>query len=106
MIYAGTKRWNQWGWGGFTTHDLHRCQLSARAVALIYNWWSLFVRLANPEARLEAMTSRPWLMSSVFCRWLVPRYEFATSASDATCAGRTFDGPDPKRPSAGSRSAG
>jgi Transposase DDE domain len=56
---------NQWGWGGFTTHDLHRCQLSARAVALIYNWWSLFVRLANPEARREAITSRPWLMSSV-----------------------------------------
>ena len=56
---------NQWGWGGFTTHDLHRCQLSARAVALIYNWWSLFVRLANSEARLEAITSRPWLMSSV-----------------------------------------
>jgi hypothetical protein len=56
---------NQWGWGGFTTHDLHRCQLSARTVALIYNWWSLFVRLASPEARREAITSRPWLMSSV-----------------------------------------
>src|SRR6185312_16033763 len=56
---------NQWGWGGFTTHDLHRCQLSARAVALIYNWWSLFVRLANPQARREAITSRPWLMSAV-----------------------------------------
>lgn len=56
---------NQWGWGGFTTHDLHRCQLAARAVALIYNWWSLFVRLANPKARREAITSRPWLMSSV-----------------------------------------
>ena len=56
---------NQWRWGGFTTHDLHRCQLSARAVALIYNWWSLFVRLANPAARREAITSRPWLMSSV-----------------------------------------
>ena len=56
---------NQWGWGGFTTHDLHRCQLAARAVALVYNWWSLFVRLANPEARREAVTSRPWLMSSV-----------------------------------------
>ena len=40
---------NQWGWGAFTTHDLHRCQLSARAVALIYNWWSLFVRLAHPK---------------------------------------------------------
>ena len=25
---------NQWGWGGFTTHDLHRCQLAARRVAL------------------------------------------------------------------------
>jgi hypothetical protein len=56
---------NQWGWGGFTTQDLHRCQLSARAVALIYNWWSLFVRLANPQSRREAITSRPWLMSSV-----------------------------------------
>ena len=56
---------NQWGWGGFTTHDLHRCQRVARAVALIYNWWSLFVRLANPEARREAITSRPWLMSAV-----------------------------------------
>ena len=56
---------NQWGWGGFTTHDLHRCQLSARAVALIYNWWRLFVRLANPEARREAITSRPWLMSAI-----------------------------------------
>jgi hypothetical protein len=29
---------NQWGWGGFTTHDLHRCQLAVRAVALVYNW--------------------------------------------------------------------
>lgn len=56
---------NQWGWGGYTTHDLHRCQLTARAVALVYNWWSLFVRLASPEARREAITSRPWLMSSV-----------------------------------------
>jgi hypothetical protein len=56
---------NQWGWGGFTTKDIHRCQLSARAVALIYNWWSLFVRLANPSTRCEAVTSRPWLMSSI-----------------------------------------
>jgi hypothetical protein len=56
---------NQWGWGGFTTHDLHRCQLAARAVALIYHWWSLFVRLTNSQARREAITSRPWLMSSV-----------------------------------------
>jgi hypothetical protein len=56
---------NQWGWGGFTTRDIHRCQLSARAVALVYNWWSVFVRLANPSARCEAITSRPWLMASI-----------------------------------------
>ena len=49
---------NQWGWGGFTTQDLHRCQLTARAVALAYNWWSLFVRLAHPQARLEDLVPR------------------------------------------------
>ena len=54
---------NQWGWGGYTTHDLERCNLSARAVALIYNWWSWYVRLAHPKTRLEAITSRPMLLS-------------------------------------------
>jgi len=56
---------NQWGWGGFTTQDIKRCRLSARGVALAYNWWSLFVRLANPTARLEAITSRPFLLAGV-----------------------------------------
>jgi len=56
---------NQWGWGGYTTRDLERCDLSARAVALIYNWWSWYVRLANPAARREAITSRPLLLSGV-----------------------------------------
>lgn len=56
---------NQWGWGGYTTHDLERCNLSARAVALIYNWWSWYVRLAHPKTRLEAITSRPMLLGGV-----------------------------------------
>jgi hypothetical protein len=56
---------NQWGWGGYTTQDIARCRLSALAVALIYNWWSLFVRLGNPQARMEAITSRPFLLSAV-----------------------------------------
>jgi hypothetical protein len=34
-------------------------------LALIYNWWRLFVLMASPEARREAITSRPWLMSSI-----------------------------------------
>jgi hypothetical protein len=56
---------NQWGWGGYTTQDLERCNLCARAVALIYNWWSWYVRLANPATRLEAITSRPLLLAGV-----------------------------------------
>jgi hypothetical protein len=56
---------NQWGWGGYTTHDLERCNLSARAVALIYNGWSWYVRLAHPQARREAITNRPLLLSGV-----------------------------------------
>ena len=56
---------NQWGWGGFTTHDMHRSQTTARAVALIYNWWSWYVRAANPGARREALTSRPLLLAAV-----------------------------------------
>jgi hypothetical protein len=56
---------NQWGWGGFTTQDLERCQSSARAVALVYNWWSWYCRAAKPEARMEAITSRALLLASV-----------------------------------------
>lgn len=56
---------NHWGWGGFTTQDLGRCQLSAQAVALVYNWWSLFVRLGNPMQHKEAITSKPLLMQAV-----------------------------------------
>jgi hypothetical protein len=56
---------NQWAWGGFTTHDLARCRLAARMVALVYNWWNIFVRLANPDKHLEAITSRPLLLAGV-----------------------------------------
>ena len=56
---------NQWGWGGFTTQDMKRCRLMARSVAIIYNWWNLFVRLAEPDRHLEAITSRPLLLHSV-----------------------------------------
>lgn len=56
---------NQWGWGGFTTQDLARCRLLAGTVALVYNWWSLFVRLADPEHHREAITTRPLLLSAI-----------------------------------------
>ena len=56
---------NQWGWGGFTTRDLGRCHILARTIALVYNWWNIFVRLAKPDKHLEAITSRPLLLHSV-----------------------------------------
>lgn len=56
---------NQWGWGGYTTHDLARCRLTARAVALVYNWWNLFARLVEPKKHLEAVTSRPLLLAGI-----------------------------------------
>ena len=56
---------NQWGWGGFTTKDLHRCRIISRLVALVYNWWSLYARLLNPDKHHEATTSRPLMLQSV-----------------------------------------
>src|SRR3954463_5106775 len=56
---------NQWGWGGFTTQDLTRCRLLAATVALIYNWWGLFARLADPAHHREAIPSRPFLLSAI-----------------------------------------
>ena len=56
---------NQWGWAGFTTQDQERCQIFARIVALIFNWWSLFTRLAIPNRHTEATTSRPLLLHGI-----------------------------------------
>jgi hypothetical protein len=55
---------SQWG-SRYTPHGLERCNLSARAVALIYNGWSWYVRLVHPKARLEAITSRPLLLAGI-----------------------------------------
>ena len=55
---------NQWGWAGFTTQDRKRCQIlrfsaMGRIIALIYNWWTIFMRLGIPDRHAEAVTSRP-----------------------------------------------
>ena len=56
---------NHWGWGGYTTQDIKRCRFISRMVALIYNWWTLYVRLSNPDSHRESITSRPLLMSAI-----------------------------------------
>ncbi len=49
---------NQWGWGGFVIHDLARCRLAARRLALVYDWWNIFVPPAEPELPLHAIAER------------------------------------------------
>ena len=56
---------NQWGWGGFTLKDLARSELMARFIALIYNWWSIYVKLVDEEVAREAITSRPLYLMHV-----------------------------------------
>jgi hypothetical protein len=36
-------------------------------IALVYNLWNVFIRLADPTRHMEALTTRPLLMTAV-CR--------------------------------------
>jgi hypothetical protein len=56
---------NQWGWAGFTTQDSRRCEMMARITALIYNWWTIFMRWGIPDKHAEAITSRPLAMNGI-----------------------------------------
>lgn len=56
---------NQWGWAGFTTQDRKRCQIMGRIIALVYNWWTIFMRLGIPEKHAEAITSRPLALQAI-----------------------------------------
>lgn len=58
---------NQWGWTGYSTQDIFRGQIMTRMTALIYNWWSFFVQLADSDSdqRREAITSRPFLLYGI-----------------------------------------
>ena len=72
---------NQWGWGGFITQDLARCRLAARMIALFYDWWSIFVRLVEPDRHMEAITSRPLLLHAIATRVRHARQTTITVAS-------------------------
>ena len=56
---------NQWGWNGYTTRKLAPSRIMANLIALISNWWSLYVRLFDEAHHREAITSRPALLSGV-----------------------------------------
>jgi len=69
------------GWGGFVTQDLARCRLAARMIALFYDWWSIFVRLVEPDRHMEAITSRPLLLHAIATRVRHARQTTITVAS-------------------------
>jgi hypothetical protein len=56
---------NQWGWAGFMTQDRKRCQIMGRIIALVYNWWTIFMRLGIPDKHAEAVTSRPLALHGI-----------------------------------------
>jgi hypothetical protein len=56
---------DHWGWAGFTTQDRKRCQMMARITALVYNWWTIFMRLGIPDKHAEAVTSRPLALHGI-----------------------------------------
>ena len=67
------------------------CRLMARFIALIYNWWSLFVRLAEPGKHLEPITSRRLLLSAIAERTRHARQttlRVASSHAKAGCVAR------------------
>jgi len=63
------------------TQDLARCRLAARMIALFYDWWSIFVRLVEPDRHMEAITSRPLLLHAIARRVRHARQTTITVAS-------------------------
>lgn len=56
---------NQWGWNGYTSRRLTSCRLMANLIALVYNWWTLYLRFYDEEHHREAIRTRPMLMAGV-----------------------------------------
>ena len=55
--------------------------LRRRVIALFYDWWSIFVRLVEPDRHMEAITSRPLLLHAIATRVRHARQTTITVAS-------------------------
>jgi hypothetical protein len=53
---------NQWGFNGFCARSRRVSALAASLLLLVYNLWSLFVRLLEPSRHVEAAGSRRWFL--------------------------------------------
>ena len=79
---------NQWGWTGYTTRDHKRSQLMARIVALVFNWWSIFTRMATRNMHREALTTRPLFLFSLARKTRSGNQSFLTIQSMHAKAGK------------------
>jgi hypothetical protein len=50
------------GFNGFRARSRRVSALAARLLLLVYNLWSLFVRLLEPSRHVEAAGSRRWFL--------------------------------------------
>jgi hypothetical protein len=87
---------NQWGCGGFTTRDPARCRLTARFNALVYDWWNIFVRLADPKLDREAISSRPLFLAAMATRTRISRQ---TTIRVTISHAKASPSPTPSKPS-------
>ncbi len=78
---------NQWGWTGYTTRELKRSRVMAGVIALIYNWWGLFTRLAA-GGKGEAITTRPLRLHGLARRTRHGRQTTLTITSSHAKAGQ------------------
>lgn len=53
---------NQWGFSGFCAHARRVSALAAHLLLLVYNLWSLFVRLLETRRHIAAAGSRRWFL--------------------------------------------
>ncbi len=88
---------NQWGWNGYTSRRLASSRHMANLVALIYNWWNLYLRFYDEEHHREAIHTRPMLMSE----WVVRSKAAAKLPSkSASCTKKATTSPEPSPRSA------
>jgi hypothetical protein len=53
---------NQWGFNGFMSAKKAVSALAGQLLLLVYNLWSLYMRLVEPGKHTEAVTSRRWFL--------------------------------------------
>ena len=49
---------NQFGWGGFTSHELATSNIMMQLVSLFYNWLNIFLRLGTPDGNDDQYTEK------------------------------------------------